>query len=186
DCQLFSLHDLVHEDTNDVPVLITNVLIFAIYIMRPENNIVQSKHLMCGPEIQFNCIFRNAIRIFRYRCHFFGHGQLTFTIYSNRRSKHKAFDLLPDGFIDQVDTTDQVRVIIVPAYKMRKAFGRVSSKMIDVIKLVIGKKLANEAFIRYVSFNKRYSSGHMVFKSPAQIIDGNYLVSHVLAMSCHM
>ena len=38
------LHNLIHKNTNDITVFITNVLFFTINIVRAKNNIGQPKH----------------------------------------------------------------------------------------------------------------------------------------------
>ena len=38
------LHGLVHEDADHIAVAVANILLLAVHIVRPKNNVVQSEH----------------------------------------------------------------------------------------------------------------------------------------------
>ena len=73
--QGFTLHDLVHEDANHIAVAVTDILIFAINIVRPEDDVIQAKELMRTLQIIFYRQLADTIRIFGHRGHIFQHGQ---------------------------------------------------------------------------------------------------------------
>ncbi len=52
---------LIHENSNDVPVPVTNVLPLAIDVVRTENNVVQTEHFMTDAELLLNRKLRNTI-----------------------------------------------------------------------------------------------------------------------------
>ena len=65
----FPAQQLIHEDTNHIPVAISDVLPFAIDVVRAEDYVIEAEHLVTDPQFLLHSEFRNSVRILRYRDH---------------------------------------------------------------------------------------------------------------------
>ena len=55
------LHDLVHENTHDVSVLVSYVLFFSVHVVRSEDNVREVKHFFRNFEFLFHCKLGYAV-----------------------------------------------------------------------------------------------------------------------------
>lgn len=95
-----SLHNLVHEDTNDIAIFVTDILSLPVDIMGSKDNIVQSKEFVTDSQFLFNSLFGNAVGIHGHRNHIFSHGTRVMTINGDRRTKYKTLNVMIDCGID--------------------------------------------------------------------------------------
>ena len=116
DGQLLALHDLVHEDADNIAIRITDILPLAIDIVWAENHVVESKHLVGTLQVELHGQFGNAIRVFRHGHHVFLHGKLIGAIYRYTGREDKTLHCAGiDRGIDEVDASDEVVLVIKPS-----------------------------------------------------------------------
>src|SRR5436305_875790 len=171
-----ALHELIHEDTYDIAITITDVLTLTVHVMGPKNHIVQAKHLVANLQISFDGEFRNAVRVFRLRHHLFAHRRLPCTVNRNGRSEYKAADAVVYGRINQIYRADQIIVVVKALDEMTEPFRGVGSQMVHVCKAMPVEEPINQFGIKVRSFYKRRAAWHIVFKPAAQVIENDNFV----------
>jgi len=60
-------HQLVHEDSDDVAVTVTNVLSFSIDITWTKDYVIQLELRVRGPQVQLDRVFGNSVWVFGMR-----------------------------------------------------------------------------------------------------------------------
>ena len=65
------------------------------------------------------------------------HWELVFTIYGDRRGKHKAFDVVVYSGVYEVYAPDEVVLIVKPLDKVAKSLCCIGSEVIDIVKLIL-------------------------------------------------
>ena len=58
-----SLHHLVHEDADDVPVTVADVLVLAVDVVRTEDRVLEPEHLVRGAQVELDRVLRDAVRV---------------------------------------------------------------------------------------------------------------------------
>ena len=85
------------------------------------------------------------------------HGRRDRSVDSNRAGKHKALDLVPHGFVDQVDAAEDIIGVIETPNKMRQPLRRVGRQVIDVTKAVLIKESSQQRVIQDGPLKERYA-----------------------------
>ena len=77
------LHELIHKNTDDVPVAVTYVLIFSIDVVRSEYDIVEAEHFMSRLQVQLYGVLGHAIGVLGNRHSVFSQWHLARPVNSN-------------------------------------------------------------------------------------------------------
>lgn len=171
-----ALHDLIHENADDVPVAVAEVLVFTINIVRPEDDVIQPKHFMRLAQVEFHRIFGDPIRVFRLGHEFLGHRQLIAAIDRDGRREHEAFHIVVHGGVDEIDAAEQVVGVIETFDEMTQALGGVGRQMENMFEPVPGKQLLYQRRVCDRTFNEFHTVGNLITKTAAQIIQTHHLM----------
>ena len=68
DAQRLTLHDVIHEDADDIPIPVADVLSLAVNVVWTKDSVIQIEELFGDVELLLHGVFRNAVGIFRHRC----------------------------------------------------------------------------------------------------------------------
>ena len=171
------MHDAIHEYAHDVAVLITDVLIFAIHVVRTKDGKVQAELFVSRSQIQFHSILRNTIRVFRQRQCGFQHRNLTSAINGDRTGEDKMGHSMPDSRIDQIHAADEIIHIIEAADEMAQPLSRISGQMKYVAKGVFFKQPFDEFVVSDAAFHETDTPGSRdIFnKTTGEIIEDDDL-----------
>jgi hypothetical protein len=88
-----------------------------------------------------------------------------------------------DRFVDQVDTTHEIGVIVVASDKVGQTLRRVGSQVIDVLELVLGEQPLDQLVIGDIALDELGSGRHLIPKAAAQIVEYNHLLAQGKTMS---
>src|SRR5713101_5098392 len=143
----FVLHNLVHEDADDVAVRVAEVLALAIDVVWAEDDVIEPEQMMAGLELLLHGELRDPIGILRLRNHVFAHRQLAGAVHGDGGREHEAFHAMIHAGVNEVDAAYEVVLIIEPLDEVAQTLCGVSREMEDVLELVFGKQTVNERVI---------------------------------------
>ena len=172
----FGLQNLIHEDPDDVAVAIADVLELAIHVMGSEDHVIETEHLACARKIEFYGILCHTVRIFRSRHHVFSKRYLPGSVHCDRTSKHETFAVGQHRFIDEVDASYQVVLVVETADVVTEPLCRVSGEMIDVLEPVSGKQLMYRSSIENACLDEGDRLGEVFAESARQIVYRYHIV----------
>ena len=172
------MHELVHEDADDVAVAIADVLVLTIHIVRTEDDVVQTEHVARSGEIHFHGELGHTVRILRHRTHVLAHGRLQRTVDRNAAGEHKALHTVLHAGVDEVDAAYEVVLVVEAADEMAEAFSSIRSQVIHVGELVLGEELLDEFVVVDGALHEGGARIHLIGKAAAEVIERNDGVAH--------
>jgi hypothetical protein len=91
-----------------------------------------------------------------------------------------------DRLVDQIDTADEIGVIVETTYKVGQTLGCVCGQMVDIVEPVFVEKVGDEVVIHHASPYELCSVGNMVFESSAEVVENDYFMAERQTMLNNM
>jgi hypothetical protein len=82
-----------------------------------------------------------------------------------------------DRRIDEVDRPDQVILVVKPLDEVAEPLGGVGRKMVNIVKCVLRKEFIDPFVIDDRPWHEMGPGGHVVDKSPAEIVQNHNLMA---------
>lgn len=150
-----AVEQLIHENADDVAILVGDILSRAVDIVGAKNNVVRPEHFVGRLKVQFERVFGYSVRVLRHGNQMFRHRQLVRSVDCDRRSEYEAFRFVRDGLIEKVDGAEEIGFVVKGADEMGKAFRRVSPQVIHVVEWPISPERFDEGLVFEVAFDER-------------------------------
>jgi hypothetical protein len=183
DGQRAATENLVHEDAENVAIGVAEVLVLAIDVVGPEDDVVQTEHLVRGAQVELDGILADAVGVFRLRREVLGHGELVGPIDGDGRGEDEEPDFVLHGFVDEIDAADDIGFVIEAPDEMRESLGGVGGEMIDVIEAMLGKQAGQEGRIGHRSLEEAGLRGNLIAKAAGEIVERDHFVTERQAMA---
>jgi hypothetical protein len=171
-----ALQDAIHENADDIPIRVADVLALPVDVVRTEDDGVQPEHFAGGAQVELHRILGDAVGILRLGNQILGHGQLVAAIDRDRGGKDEALDVVVHGGIDQVHAADQVVLVIEPANKMAQPLGGIGCQVKNVVELPSGKQGRDQLPVQDAAPDKFGLRIHVVRESTRQIVERHNVI----------
>ena len=163
-------HDLVHEDADDVPIAVADVLALAVDVVRSEDDVRQAELGVAGPQVLLDGELGDAVRVLGRRHQRFVHRHLIRAVDGDRGREDEALDVVVDAGVDQVDAADQVVLVVEAPDEVAESFGGIGGQVVDAADAVLAKEPLDQRRVEDAALDERHVRRDVLGEPAAEVV----------------